>query len=67
MNTPYNTGKVKIGCNYQRPKYIEEDADMLNLQSYLIHDPGRLNRQYWLNKFALAVSVFVLCIVILKS
>jgi hypothetical protein len=67
MNTPYNTGKVKIGLYYQRPRYIEEDADMLNLQSYLIHDPARLNKQYWMNKIGLAISVFVLCVVVLKS
>ena len=67
MNTPYNTGKVKIGCNYQRPKYVEEDMDMLRLQSYLIHDPARLKRLYWINKFVMVVSLFVLCVVILQS
>lgn len=67
MNTPYNTGKVKIGCNYQKPRYVEEDMDMLRLQSYLIHDPARLKREYWTNKFLIWVGVFVLTIAILQS
>ena len=67
MNTPYNTGKVKIGCNYQPPKYVEKDNDMLELQSYLIYDPARLNRQYWLNKGLLIVSLFVVLVVFLNS
>jgi hypothetical protein len=67
MNTPYNTGKVKIGCNYQKPRYVEEDMDMLRLQSYLIHDPTRLKREYWTNKVLIWVGVFVLTIAILQS
>lgn len=67
MNTPYNTGKVKIGCNYQPPKYVEEDNDMIRLQSYLIYDPARLKRQYWTKKLLISFSVFVLCVVVLKS
>ena len=43
MDVPYNNGKIKIGSQYDRnplrPKYIEYDEDMLELQSYLIHDP----------------------------
>lgn len=67
MNTPYNTGKVKIGCNYQRPKYVEQDLDMLRLQSYLIYDPARLKRQYWVNKFFVWLGVFVLVVAVLQS
>ena len=67
MNTPYNTGKVKIGCNYQKPRYVEEDMDMLRLQSYLIHDPARLKQEYWTNKVLIWVGVFVLTIAILQS
>ena len=67
MNTPYNTGKVKIGCNYQRPKYVEQDLDMLRLQSYLIYDPARLKRQYLINKFFIWLGVFVLIIAVLQS
>mgnify|MGYP000679825543 CR=1 FL=1 len=67
MNTPYNTGKVKIGCNYQPPKYVEQDLDMLRLQSYLIYDPARLKRQYWINKFFIWLGVFVLVVAVLQS
>ena len=67
MNTPYNTGKVKIGCNYQQPKYVEQDLDMLRLQSYLIYDPARLKRQYLINKFFIWLGVFVLIIAVLQS
>ena len=67
MNTPYNTGKVKIGCNYQPPKYVEEDLDMLRLQSYLIYDPARLKRQYWLNRLLVGLGVFVVAIAVLQS
>jgi hypothetical protein len=67
MNTPYNTGKVKIGCNYQPPKYVEQDSDMLRLQSYLIYDPARLKRQYLINKFFIWLGVFVLVVAVLQS
>jgi hypothetical protein len=67
MNIPYDTGKVKIGLYYQKPRYVEEDLDMLRLQSYLIYDPARLKRQYWLNKFFVGLGVFVLIVAILQS
>lgn len=67
MNIPYDTGKVKIGLYYQKPRYVEEDLDMLRLQSYLIYDPARLKRQYWLNKFLTGLGVFVLIVAILQS
>jgi hypothetical protein len=67
MNIPYDTGKVKIGLYYQKPQYVEEDLDMLRLQSYLIYDPARLKRQYWLNKFLIGLGVFVLIVAILQS
>jgi hypothetical protein len=67
MNIPYDTGKVKIGLYYQKPRYVEEDMDMLRLQSYLIYDPARLKRQYWINKFVMFLSVATLLIVIAKS
>jgi len=37
MNVPYDTGKVKIGINYQPKPYVEIDRDMLLLQSCLLH------------------------------
>jgi hypothetical protein len=36
MNIPYDTGKVKIGVNYQPKPYIEHDKDMLFLQECLL-------------------------------
>jgi hypothetical protein len=36
MNTPYNTGKVQIGKYYQKPLNVEQDADMIELQGYLL-------------------------------
>jgi hypothetical protein len=67
-STPYMTSTgIQIGKYYQKPKYVEEDADMLRLQSYLIGDPTMLKRQYWLNvsyKFGL---FFVLLILILVN
>lgn len=64
MNIPYDTGKVKIGLYYQKPKYIEEDGDMLRLQSYLIYDPALLKRRYWESKIAIAISALVFLIVV---
>ena len=47
-STPYMTSTgIQIGKYYQPPKYVEEDSDMLRLQSYLIGDPAMLKRQYW--------------------
>jgi hypothetical protein len=63
MNVPYNNGKVKIGINYQPKRYVETDPDMLMLQSYLIEDPVRLNRLYWLNKLYLGAVTFLLLII----
>jgi hypothetical protein len=36
MNVPHDTGKVKIGINYQPKPYIENDKDMLFLQECLL-------------------------------
>jgi len=67
----YNNGKVLIGSAYDlnplKQKYVEQDPDMLNLQSYLIHDPRILNRRYWTEKVLLLLSLFVLIIILLKS
>ena len=72
MKTPYDTGKVKIGETVYLNKlvnqqYVEEDMDMLRLQSYLIHDPARLKREYWTGKILLGISVFVCVIVLLAN
>ncbi len=66
-----NNGKVLIGSAYYlnplKPKYIEQDQDMLELQSYLIHDPRIINRAYWTEKFLIMMSLFVMLIIYLKS
>ena len=68
MNIPYTTKTgVKIGIYYQKPRYIEEDLDMLRLQSYLIYDPARLKRQYWINKFVIGLSLIVLAILVVQA
>ena len=69
MDVPYNNGKIKIGCAYYlnplRPKYIESDEDMLELQSYLIHDPRILNQQYWLKRIYILILLFLLTIMLM--
>jgi len=67
MNIPYNNGKVSIGKYYVPPKYVEKDTDMLELQSYLIHDPARLNRVYWTEKVLLVLRLFIVLVIFLKS
>lgn len=62
-NVPYDNGKIKMGINYQPPRYVECDPDMLMIQSYLIQDPKILNFNYWASKaylFALAFIVLVI-------
>jgi hypothetical protein len=70
--TPHNTGKVKIGEAVYLNKlvnipYVEQDRDMLELQSYLIHDPHRINREYWLNKVYVGVVLFVTTVILLSN
>jgi hypothetical protein len=67
----YNNGKVKIGSAYYlnplRPKYIEQDRDMLNLQTYLIGDPAKLRRQYYITRASELFGAFILIIILLKG
>ena len=71
MDVPYNNGKIKIGCEYYlnplRPKYIEYDMDMLELQRYLIQKPGSLNRQYWANRIYLLILLFILILMLMAN
>jgi hypothetical protein len=71
MDVPYNNGKIKIGSEYYlnplRPKYIEHDEDMLELQSYLIQDPRILNRQYWAKRVYVAFLLFLLIIMLMAE
>ena len=68
--TPYNNGKVKIGDavylnKLANPPYIERDEDMLELQSYLIHDPRVLNKEYWLKRVYIVLLLFVLTVMLM--
>ena len=65
--TPFDTGKVKIGINYQKPKYVEYDPDMLEIQKWLIGDPVRLRREYWINVSYMIILCFVLLVIILQG
>jgi hypothetical protein len=71
MNVPYNNGKIKIGSCYDlnplKPKYIEQDVDMLELQSYLIHDPRIINKQYWITRIYTVVALFILTLVLFAN
>jgi hypothetical protein len=72
MKTPYNTGKVRIGSAWYlnklvNPPYIEQDQDMLELQSYLIHDPRVLNKEYWFKRIYLAILLFILVIILMAN
>ena len=70
--TPYNNGKVKIGETVYlnklvNPPYVERDDDMLELQSYLIHDPRVLNKEYWLKRVYIMVLLFVLTVLLMAN
>jgi hypothetical protein len=70
--TPYNNGKIKIGSEVYlnklvNPPYIEYDEDMLELQSYLIHDPRILNKEYWLKRVYIMFLLFVLTVLLMAN
>ena len=65
--TPFDNGKIKIGINYQKPIYIENDSDMLEIQKWLIGDPAKLRRSYWMNVAYMAVLGFILLVIILQG
>ena len=65
--TPYDNGKVKMGIYYQKPKYVEEDRDMLNLQTYLIGDPVKLRRNYYITRALELFGAFILLIILLQG
>ncbi len=71
MNVPYNNGKIKIGSKYDlnplRPKYIESEQDMLELQSYLIQDPRILNKQYWAKRIYIRILLFVSVVILMAN
>lgn len=45
MNIPYNNGKVQIGKYYQKPRYVEQDSDMIAIQGWLIGDNKAAKRE----------------------
>lgn len=67
----YNNGKVKIGSAYYlnplKPKYIEQDRDMLNLQTYLIGDPVKLRREHYITRAFELFGAFILIVILLKD
>ena len=71
MTIPYNNGKVSIGSAYYlnplRPKYVEQDTDMLLIQKYLIEDPSIAFRQDLITRCAELLSALVLIVVLVKG
>lgn len=71
MNLPYNNGKVSIGSAYYlnplKPKYIEQDPDMLLIQRHLIQDPVLVSRQYWTTRIVEYFGIIVLFVVLLRG
>lgn len=65
--TPLDTGKVKMGIYYQKPMYVEYDPDMLEIQKWMIGDPEKLRREYWMNVAYILILVFVLLVIILRG
>lgn len=71
MSIPYNNGKVNIGSAYYlnplKPKYVEQDPDMLLIQKHLTCDPELIKRQYWTVRIAEFAGALVLLVVLLKG
>jgi hypothetical protein len=66
MQTPYNTGKVKIGLLYNKPqKNYMDDRDMVLLQSVLLNQPNQFGQKMkWI---FYCFVLFIATIVLLKS
>jgi len=66
-----NNGKVKIGSAYflnpLRPKYVEQDKDMLLIQKYLISDPNILKKEHLIMRISELFGAFILLIILLKG
>ena len=67
MNVPYNNGKISIGKYYQPPKYIEQDDDMLLIQSYLINEGSKIYRQKLIDKILVLMGLFICLVILLKN
>ena len=60
--TPYDTGKVKIGCHYQPQTRIDMSADMERLQSGLLRYRGPridIDMRQILERASYGVSAFI--------
>jgi hypothetical protein len=70
-NMYLNNGKVKIGSAYflnpLRPKYVEQDRDMLLIQKHLISDPNILLKERITTRIFEWLGAFVLLIILLKG
>jgi len=66
-----NNGKVKIGSAYflnpLRPKYVEQDRDMLLIQKHLISDPNLFLKEHITTRVFEWAGAFVLLIILLKG
>jgi hypothetical protein len=69
VNNFLNNGKVLIGSRYDenplKPKYVERDPDMLEIQKWLIYDPKQLRFEHWCNVVYVGALVFGLFGIIL--
>lgn len=67
----YNNGKIKIGSAYYlnplKPKYVEQDPDMLLIQKYLISDPALLRKERLITLVFELFGVFILLVIFLKG
>lgn len=64
---PLDTGKVKMGIYYQKPAYVEYDSDMLEIQKWMIGDPEKLRRDYWINVTYLLLLTFLVIVIVLRG
>ena len=66
-----NNGKVLIGSRYHenplKPKYVEQDPDMLEIQKWLIGNPAKLRFEYWCNVSYIVLLCFMVLVIALKA
>lgn len=65
--TPYDNGKIKMGIYYQKPKYVEYDSDMLEIQKWLIGNPDKLRLQFWIDVAYKVTIGFIIIIMVLLN
>jgi hypothetical protein len=64
---PFDNGKIKMGIYYQKPKYVEQDSDMLEIQKWFIGDPDKLRFEYWVGVTYKITLAFVVLIIVLLN